>query len=247
VPDLAAVHSNLRPDPARVQRWRDQIEHLRKEITELVMFRDDFAIFDSVVRGNARIVQAESPFPTRVKQWYWESQMMRIRRILEEKNDDVNSLRRLLEDMRLACAAFTRGSIEELFDAADAPEYDAGSRGFLVSSMWDEIGDTVKSKDRLYSKHIKTDLASLIEASERIINYAHKVVAHDTIEDVAQADQPRFSEITACIDITEKIAVRYIAALTGASYITLSPVAQYDDRDVFRFAWLPGDGEPENE
>jgi len=235
------AHPNLRPDPARVQRWRDEIEHLREKVTELVMYRDDFAAFEKIVRGNVRIMEAESPFPTRVMQWYQESQMMRIRRILEEKNDDVHSLRRLLEDMRSACAAFTRGSIEELFDAPDAPDYDAEARDFLVSSMWGDVGDTVKNEDRLYSKHIKNDLAALNEVSARIINYAHKMVAHDTREGIAEADQPRFSEIAACIDTIDKITVRYIAALTGAGYSSLAPIAQYDELDVFRFAWLPSD------
>ena len=52
----------------------------------LVRFRDDFAKFEKIVRGNARVMQAASPFPARVKQWYIDSQIMRIRRILEGKD-----------------------------------------------------------------------------------------------------------------------------------------------------------------
>ena len=243
--DAEYVHPNLRPDPARVQRWRDDVEHLRGEIMMLVMFRDDFAKFEKIVRGNARFMQAASSFPARVKQWYIDSQIMRIRRILEGKTErnDVRSLRLLLEDMRRACAAFTRDSIEELFDAEGAPDYDAEMRDFLVSSMWSNVGDVVKNEDRLYAKQIKGHLAALEEASRRIINYADKIVAHDTVAGVADADRPEFIEIAACIDVVEEIAKHYIAALTGAGYSSLSPVAQYDEFDVFRFPWLPGDGE----
>jgi hypothetical protein len=66
--DAEDVHPNLRPDPARVQRWRNDVEHLRGEIMTLVMFRDDFAEFEKIVRGNPRVMQAASPFPARVKQ-----------------------------------------------------------------------------------------------------------------------------------------------------------------------------------
>ena len=243
--DADDVHPNLRPDPARVQRWRDVVEHLRGEITTLVMFRDDFAKFEKIVRGNARVMQAASPFPARVKQWYIDSQVMRIRRILEGKTErnDVRSLRLLLEDMRRACAAFTRDSIEELFDAEGAPDYDAEMRDFLVSSMWSNVGDVVKNEDRLYAKQIKGHLAALDEASWRIINYADKTIAHDTVAGVADAHRPKFTEIASCIDVIEEIAKHYIAALTGAGYSSLSPIAQYDEFDVFRFAWLPGDGD----
>jgi hypothetical protein len=234
------THPNLRPDSARVQRWREEIEHLRVQIMTLVMFRDDFAKFEKTVRGNARIMGAASPFPARVKQWYIDAQVMRIRRILEGKSErnDVHSLRLLLEDMRRACAAFTRGSIEELFDAEDAPAHDPEMRDFLVSSMWRNVGDVAKNEDRLYAKHIKGHLALLDESSRRIVNYADKIVAHDTVQGVAPEDVPKFTEIAECIGVIEEVAKHYIAALTGAGYGSLSPVAQYDEFDVFRFPWL---------
>jgi|GEM_PF-6198249 len=235
------AHPSLRPDPARVQRWRQEIEHLRGRIMTLVMFRDDFAKFEKIVRGNARIMDADSPFPARAKQWYIDAQVMRIRRILEGKSErnDVHSLRLLLEDMRRACSAFTRDSIEELFDADDAPAYGAEMRDFLVSSMWRNVGDVAKSEDRLYAKHIKGHLAELDDVSRRIINYADKIVAHDTVEGIAPANVPKFNEIAECIGVIEQVAKHYIAALTGAGYGSLSPVAQYDEFDVFRFTWLP--------
>jgi hypothetical protein len=204
------------------------------------MFRDDFAIFDGIVRGNERIIYAESPFPARVKHWYIDSQVMRIRRILEPRGErnDVHSLRQLLEDMLRACAAFTRDSIEELFDAEGAPDYDDDVRDFLVSSMWETAGDVVKGEDRLYSKHIKGHLSELSEASARIIKYADKIVAHDTIEGLAGEEAPPFTEISRCIDVIEAVARHYIATFTGAGYISLSPVSMYSRTDVFRFPWI---------
>lgn len=235
------IHPNLRPDRERVARWRSEIEHLKTQIMTLVMFRDDFARFEKIVKGNERIMRAASPFPARVKQWYIDSQAMRIRRLLEAKGErnDVHSLRILLEDMRRTCAAFTRGSIEELFDEDDAPDYGPEERDFLVSSMWRNVGDVANDEDRLYSKQIKEHLTQLADASMRIINYADKVIAHDTVAGVPSEELPKFSEISGCVDVIERIAKHYIVALTGAGYSSLSPIAQYDELDVFRFTWLP--------
>jgi len=240
-----ARDQNLKTHSAWVQRWRDDIEYLRGEITALVMFRDDFSVFEKIVRGNARLLTADSPFPTRVKQWYVDSQIMRIRRLLEgkTKRNDVRSLRQLLEAMRRENTAFTRSSIGELFDEDNTSHYDAEMRDFLVSSIWSSVGETLNDDEQLRREVIQKDLTALTEASKRIVLYADKVVAHDTVAGVADDDRPKFSEIAQCITVIESVAVRYIATLTGASYDSLSPVAQYDDRDVFRFAWLPGSEE----
>jgi hypothetical protein len=234
-------HPARRPDPERVTRWRAEIEHLRKCVTELVMFRDDFASFAEMVRGDQRILESASPFPARVKTWYTDSQVMRIRRLVDQggQGGEVHSLRLLLEDMKRAAEAFNRENIEELFDMPDAPAYDGEMRDFLVSSMWRNAGDVANDADRLYAKQIKEDLKVLTESSERIKAYADKMVAHDTVEGLAENELPKFSEIAACIAVIEGITIRYIATLTGAGYSSLSPVAQYDAFDIFRFAWKP--------
>jgi len=239
-PQMSESHPSRQPDPARVARWRSEIEHLRKVVTELVMFRDDFKAFAEIVRGDARILHGASPFPARVKAWYVDSQVMRIRRLVDQggQGGDVRSLRLVLEDMKRAAEAFNRNSIEELFDRPDSPDYDDEMRNFLVSSMWRNAGDIVNEIDRLYSKQIKDDLKTLAEASDRVKRYADKVVAHDTVEGMVD-EHLRFSEISACVDVIQQIAIRYIATLTGAGYSSLSPVAQYDAFDIFRFAWMP--------
>jgi len=236
-----SVHASRLPDPARVARWRSEIEHLRVVVTELVMFRVDFEGFAEMVKGDARILHGDSPFPIRVRTWYVDSQVMRIRRLVDQggQGGDVHSLRLLLEDMKRAVEAFGRQNIEELFDAPGAPDYEAELRDFLVSSMWRNAGDIVNDADRLYAKQIKDDLKTLAEASDRVKRYADKVVAHDAVEGLSEEEQPRFSEISACVDVIEEITKRYIATLTGAGYSSLSPVAQYDAFDIFRFAWKP--------
>ncbi len=234
-------HEFRRPDPDRVARWRSEIEHLRLVVTELVIFRDDFDAFAEMVRGDVRILHGSSPFPVRVRAWYVDSQVMRIRRLVDQggQGGQVRSLRLLLEDMKRAAEAFNRQNIEELFDAPDAPDYNDEARDFLVFSMWRNAGDVENNADRLYAKQIRLDLKTLAEASDRVKRHADKVVAHDAVEGLSADERLKFSELSACVDAIEEITVRYIATLTGAGYSTLSATAQYDEFDIFRFAWKP--------
>ncbi|HEV3156746.1 MAG TPA: hypothetical protein VGZ00_05310 [Candidatus Baltobacteraceae bacterium] len=239
--ETAEGHPWRRPDPERVSKWRADIEHIREAVITLVKHRDDFEALAKIVRGNKRILYGESHYPASVKSWYTHSQVMAIRRLVDQGGDggNVRSLRLLLEDMRRAAEAFTRGNIEELFDAPEAPEYEQEMREFLVSAMWKNAGDTESNTDRLYTHHIKSDLKALAESSARIKKYADKIIAHDTVEVLNEDERPKFSDISACVDVIEGITMRYVSTLTGYGYSSLSPVPQYDTHDIFRFAWKP--------
>ena len=233
------ANPHRQPDHLRVERWRAEIEHLREVVTNLVMYRDDFEDFATMVRSDARILNGASPFPARVKTWYIDSQVMRIRRLIDQGGEgrNVHSLRLLLEEMKRTSEAFTRANVEELFDAPGAPNYDAEARDFLVSSMWSSAGDVVNDADRLYARHIREDLKALAETTDPIKRYADKYVAHDTIDGIPDDERTHFREISRCVDVIAEITIRYIATLTGAGYVSLSPVPQHDIHDIFRFPW----------
>ena len=233
------LHPWRQPDQARVERWRAEIEHLRGIVTELVEYRDAFEDFATMVCGDERILNGASPFPAHVKAWYIDSQVMRIRRLVDQGGEggNVHSLRLLLEEMRRISEAFTRANIEELFDATEAPRYDAEARDFLVSSMWSNAGDIVNEADRLYARHIREDLKALTESTDPIKRYADKYIAHDTIDGIPKDERMLYADISRCVDVIAAIAIRYIATLTGAGYVSLSPVTQHDVHDIFRFAW----------
>jgi hypothetical protein len=235
------VHPARRPDPERVARWRAEIEHLHPRVAELAMFAESFAGFEEIVRGDDRILNGDSPFPAHVKAWYVDSQVMRIRRLVDQggQGGDVHSLRLLLEDMKRAAEAFGRQNIEELFDAPDAPAYNGEARDFLVSAMWRNVGDVINDQDRLYAKQIKDDLKTLGETCDPLKRYADRIVAHDSVEGIQPDERPKFSDIAAAIEAIQKITIRYIATLTGAGYHSLAPVALVDVFDIFRFAWKP--------
>ena len=230
-------HGNRRPDPARVEGWREAVQALTPEITCLEWFRDEFARVERIVRGNPRVLRAKSYFPAHVKQWYAESQAMRIRRLVEPYTPgfDVWSLLQLLEDMRRAAEAFGRSEIEGLFDASDAPSYEDELRDFLVESMWKNVGDVDSGANRLRARQIKEDIKGLRDATEDVKRYADLVVAHNAREKPAPV---AFSVISSATDEIVRLAKRYTATLTGASMLSFAPVDQFNWYDVFHFPWI---------
>src|ERR1700678_4206037 len=149
--------TNRLPDPTRVESWRATIREINHEVSRLQWFRDEFARVEKIVKSNPRILDAASYFPAHVKRWYSESQVMRIRRLVEPYTAgyEVWSLLQLLEDMRRAAEAFTRSEIDELFDTEGGPHYPEDLKDFLVESMWKDVGDVDTLCDRLRARHIK--------------------------------------------------------------------------------------------
>jgi hypothetical protein len=229
--------ANRRPDPERVERWRETIRALEKELRYLEWYRDEFERFSKIVRGNPRILHAESYFPAHVKAWYIDSQVMRIRRMVEQYTPgyDVWSLLQMLEDMRRAAEAFGRSEIEQLFDQDGAPEYPGELRDFLVQSMWDDVADDTPGTERLYARQIKDDIKSLKAATEDVKRWADLVVAHNAKDEPLA---PAFSAISTAVDEITRIGKAYTATLTGASMMSFAPVDQYNWFDIFHIKWI---------
>lgn len=77
------LNASRRPNPQRVEHWRDTIRKLSREVTHVEWFRDEFARVEAIVRGNPKVLNAESYFPAHVNWWYFDSQAMRIRRLVD--------------------------------------------------------------------------------------------------------------------------------------------------------------------
>jgi hypothetical protein len=235
-----------KPDPDRVAGWREAMSALEPEIRNLEWYRDEMSRLIEIVRANRKITAAESYFPEHVMRWYLESQCMRVRRITESDSPghDVWSLRLILEDMRRAAEAFTKGNVRELFDETAGRRYEPEFEDFLVESMWRVVGDVDKNADRLRPKQIKEDLKLLADATDSIKAFATKVLAHYTKEGVG-IPIPSWGPIASATDVIVEIAKRYYATLIGPAMLSFAPHDQFDWYDVFRFAWKPSQGESE--
>jgi hypothetical protein len=74
-------------------------------------------------------------------------------------------------------------------------------------------------------------------ASETLHHYADRVIAHYDSRGLAQPT-PKFSDISDCLAVLEKLVLRYVLLLNGAWQDSLLPTFQYDWKRVFRIPWI---------
>lgn len=210
------------PDPSRVQEWRNKIDVIHEDVTRLAWSRKVFQ--DLAKYGGDASLPRRAEVVQRVTVWYHHDAMVAIRRILDpDASGGVISFRVLLEEMKRNADAMNRDSIGELADQRRIPkdESDFALRAVLVNSTWAIVSDD--TGQRLDSRKIKADLKALDDVSDRIIRWVHNRIAHRTTEIIPEDEQPTAAEVGACIDLIHKLAIKYIAPLTGAGYHTLVP------------------------
>jgi hypothetical protein len=228
------IHPARLPDPDRVKAWRKQIEVVHWDVVQLLWWREVDNRWSAFVVGNDYMLHAQSDFPKITKNWYQHSACMAIRRLVDQGSEGpVYSLRLLLQDMKRACQAFNRDSIDELLDEPSAPKYDPEFREFLVSRLWQQFKDPKDGTDRLLADMIKADLLKLEQASARIKRYADLSVAHHSTAELTKPELPTNGELNACIDVIHDITKRWITPLTGMGYSSLEPVYQSNWYDIF--------------
>jgi hypothetical protein len=235
---MNAVPNLSLADPTRVAGWRSMMTDALKDVQHLVHARANYDRFAALVRANDHVLHGESDFPSHVQRWFVDSAAMSVRRIVEPNSStgDIRSLRVVLDDMHRAARAFTSASVAELFDAPDAPQYDAELRAFLIASMWENVAASHCCHEQLNAKMLKDDRKMLALVSDRITDIVDKMIAHRT---TSQHDHAlSYPELSTCVDVIEAIALRYQAALLGPSMTTLVPVDQFNWYDIFRRDWL---------
>ena len=101
-----------------------------------------------------------------------------------------------------------------------------------------------------YDKHVGTsasvldgntvqqEIDSLQKASKTIHHYADRTVAHYDTRGLSEP-VPKFADLEECLKVLEKLVLRYLLLLKGASQSTLLPAFTYDWKAVFRTPWIP--------
>jgi len=85
---------------------------------------------------------------------------------------------------------------------------------------------------------VQKQIEELRVSAEKIEAYADKRVAHYDRKEPARPF-PTFDDLTAIINVMERLGILYWRLLKGGSFTTLLPVFVFDWQDVFRFPWKP--------
>ena len=231
--------NNPQPDHERLlKRWRGIIDHVRGQLGDLLWQREQIRRIGEMIDANPRLLASPKPFLWDARRWYMSFAVMRVRS-QADNDEDVYSLRRVLEEMRGHPEVFNRDYALELVQS-DGRYRGSDFEQSLADSIWKHFSTDSGDFD---TAALDADLEHLENISRDVRKLANKSIAHVTKQGILSEPKLTFNDLDKCIDAFDAITVKYIMLLTGGGYSggTLMPTEQFDWYEEFTFAWKPGE------
>lgn len=211
----------------KLKKWLEWLKVIHDEIQDIVMAKRDFSEVQNLIKSNPKLHQPSS-FYQYLARTYVSHVTIGLRRQLKSDSQSI-SFARLLTEMIDNPAALSRGYYVGLY------------RGPVVEGFANQ--DFNKFADPT-ANHIKAsfvcdDLACLREATKRCEEFADRRVAHRDKREPKEL--PTFSELDSCVELLDKLYVKYHLLFHAQNMVSLLPVRQYDWKAIFRQPWIPAE------
>lgn len=209
----------------KLQKWLKWLKVIHDDIQDIVMAKREFAEVQNLIKNNPKLHQPSS-FYQYLARTYVSHVTIGIRRQIKIDPQSI-SFARLLTEMIDSPASLSRKYYVGLY------------KGSVVEAFADKDFDGFSGAN---APHIKAslvcdDLAELRKASERCEDYADKRIAHwDKRE---PKELPTFNELDACVELLDRLYVKYHLLFHAQNMQSLLPVRQYDWKAIFREPWIP--------
>ncbi|WP_345302623.1 hypothetical protein [Lysobacter hankyongensis] len=100
---------------------------------------------------------------------------------------------------------------------------------YAANDFYSIIGSNNKS---LSPEVIEIDIESLNASASTVESFLDRRVAH--FDRRPPSRMPTYDDLHGCLDVLERLTVKYHMLLTAESYETLEPAVQYGFLDIFR-------------
>jgi hypothetical protein len=210
----------------RLRTWFDSIF---SNVTEAVINQHIFWEVQDIIRNNPQLQNASSAFYVWMGATFLHSTVLAVRRQLDADKKSV-SLYRLLGELKKYPELISRDYHRALYSQLDP--YFADDMANYTYDKQVGVGATI-----LDPAAVQKEIDSLQAASGKLHHYADRVVAHYDARGLQQPT-PKFEELTECLALMEKLVLRYLLLLKGASQVKLLPTFTYDWKEVFRTPWI---------
>jgi hypothetical protein len=220
------------PQHARLRRkWRSWLPSMSRGLSHLLGSREIFSELQEIAQDNPSIFQPSSFFDWMCKN-YVSAATISVRGFVDMRSD-VRSLGRMLYEIlehpgvisRSAHLALYRNMQKHLLlDIANA-------------SFDGLVGDNCIV---LPQAHIRKDIRLMENATERVVKFTHKRVAHRApIGDLRKV--PQFNELNSAMDALDKLFCKYNCLLTASGLSSAFATRQYNWKEVLYEPWVkPG-------
>jgi hypothetical protein len=230
--DVRARLAHLSDDDL-VARWHGIIEVVRKELTRLNLQRQFMQEATDVMNGNPRFLAHRGRrLMDYTRDWYGTAMAIAYRRQTDSSPESA-SLRVLLDEMTVRPDAYRVDTL----------------RPHMGRASDDVIEDMVvrtvvrKGSSQIDLAVLRKDYADLAQVGKNVRNFVNKHVAHTDIAANQNPIETTFDEIHSAAVTCERIASRWVTALTGPAY-SFDVTKQYGWHEVFDFPWrasMPND------
>lgn len=220
---LIKVKSNDR----KFLKWIKWVEEIRKDTESILINQEIHRQYLDILKSNKEI-QSPSDFHEWTIRNYGSYVVMAIRRQLDN-DSDVISLKRLLIELKQTPQLITKQWFRTLYIKP------TNNILLFTEAYADSDFEAYAGHKNYFDPLIaESDLKKLETLGKIITRYANKQIAHRTNIKVTIT----FSEINNFLKEFESIVTKYVLLFTASSYVSLTPIYQYDWELIFTKAWI---------
>lgn len=207
----------------RLKKWIKWLEIIHHEIYQLVLYKDIFWSVQDLIKKNKKI-QKPSSFYRYLGDTYISYILMGIRRQIKTDKQSI-SFARLLSELASDPKRLSRKYYKSLYKGSAIEEF--------ADKHFDRFCDT--NPDFISSKMVDDDLNHLKTVVLKCEEFADRRIAHRDKRDPEKL--PKYDEVDKCVDILDKLYVKYHLIFHAASMNSMMPTYQYDWQEIFDEPW----------
>ncbi len=211
-------------DP-KLKKWLHWLEDVKIDVRELVIAKYTYYEILNMMDNNPHLNKHGSLFYDYLAHTYATYVVIGIRRQVKYSKQGI-SIIRLLREISATPETLSRKYYVALYKP---PSTDWADKDF----------NQFASPDSKYidSGLVANDLTSLRKESKRLESFADKHVAHR--DQSGLKELPTFNEVDSCINLLEKLYIKYHMLFHAVDIDTLLPEPPHDWKNIFSVPWLP--------
>lgn len=208
-----------------LDNWTGWLEVIRDEIRQLLTYQDIFWSVQEIVKKNKRI-QKPSMFFQYLGDTYVTYAVIGIRRQVKRDRDSI-SFAKLLDAIAINPKQLSREYFKNLYKGFNAEILNA-------DRTFDEFSGI--GKDHICPKMVRSDFDKLMSTAKKVETFADKRVAHHDKQ--GPEIIPTFADADECIQLLDKLYVKYYKVFYAVGMKTLLPTYQYNWKEIFTVPWI---------
>jgi hypothetical protein len=209
--------------------WARDVETIQKHITDVFRHRKMFRDMTEMLQRNPALASDSD-----AGYWYqWLRNLyahyitMAVRRELD-RGADAPNLYRLLHAIKRRPEVVSR---ERYLRPSPGSSLSHDFRERLLNKTFDDLAGTTAYMDQ---QIVRDDLRQLDRVSKEAVEYANKIVAHRTEDEV----QTTMEQVNRALELIEDILQKYYVLLTGRGLLGAEPSILINWQRAFRVPWI---------